>query len=205
MSSVYAISSLTCADDHTSYLCDANGKRISPGYLESPDVRLIRTNRIFDARGYFCVAFQQSACASNDFSQDNQSRSDRAGTVRGPHFQRPPFAQAKLVRVLHGSIFDVAVDLRRWSPSYGRHIAAELGSDGDEQLLVPAGFAHGFCTLEPDTLALYKVDQVSAAHDGRINWADPGLGTGPLPRQRRFCRTRIADCRSWSDLSSVFE
>jgi dTDP-4-dehydrorhamnose 3,5-epimerase len=99
------------------------------------------------------------------------------GTVRGLHFQRPPFAQAKLVRVLRGRIFDVAVDLRRSSPNFGKHIAIELSSEGNEQVLIPAGFAHGFCTLEPDTVVCYKVDQVySAAHDSGVNWADPELG-----------------------------
>jgi dTDP-4-dehydrorhamnose 3,5-epimerase len=114
---------------------------------------------------------------ANDFLQDNQSSSDRSGTVRGLHFQRPPFAQTKLVRVLRGRIFDVAVDLRPSSLSFGRHIASELSSEDNEQLLVPAGFAHGFCTLEPGTVVFYKVDQVySAAHDGGVNWADPALG-----------------------------
>src|SRR6267142_2128119 len=148
--------------------------------LAIPDVKLIRTPRFSDARGYFCETFQRADFAAegieNDFLQDNQSSSDRPGTVRGLHFQRPPFAQTRLVRVLRGSIFDVAVDLRRSSPSFGRHIAIELSSEGNEQLLVPVGFAHGFCTLEPDTVVFYKVDQVySAAHDGGVNWADPQL------------------------------
>jgi dTDP-4-dehydrorhamnose 3,5-epimerase len=149
--------------------------------LAIPDVKLIRTPRLGDARGYFCETFQRADFAAQglpcDFIQDNQSRSARSGTVRGLHFQRPPFAQAKLIRVLHGRILDVAVDLRRTSPSFGRHIAVELSGDGNDQLLVPAGFAHGFCTLEPDTVVFYKVDQIySAAHDGGINWADPALG-----------------------------
>jgi dTDP-4-dehydrorhamnose 3,5-epimerase len=138
--------------------------------LAIPDVKLIKTPRFSDARGYFCETFQRADFAAqgldNDFLQDNQSSSDRPGTVHGLHIQRPPFAQTKLVRVLRGSIFDVAVDLRRSSPSFGRHIAIELSSEGDEQVLIRAGFAHGFCTLEPDTVVFYKVDQVySAAHD----------------------------------------
>src|SRR3981081_3510372 len=149
--------------------------------LAIPDVKLIRTPRFSDARGYFCETFQRADFAAqglaNDFLQDNQSSSDRSGTVRGLHFQRPPFAQTKLVRVLRGSIFDVAVDLRRSSPSFGRPVAIKVSSEGNEQLLVPAGFAHGFCTLEPDTVVFYKVDQVySAAHDSGVNWADPQLG-----------------------------
>src|SRR5882757_4079216 len=130
--------------------CDSKGARMQLDVraLAIPDVKLIRTPRYADARGYFCETFQRADFAAHglgsDFLQDNQSSSDRPGTVRGLHFQRPPFAQTKLVRVLRGSIFDVAVDLRRSSPSFGRHIAVELSGEGNEQLLVPAGFAHGF-------------------------------------------------------------
>ncbi len=149
--------------------------------LDIPDVKLIRPPRISDARGHFCETFQRAAFArqglDHDFLQDNQSISWRSGTVRGLHFQRPPFAQAKLVRVLRGSIFDVAVDLRRSSPTFGKHVGIKLSGDSGDQLLLPAGFAHGFCTLEPDTVVFYKVDQVySADHDDGINWADPRLG-----------------------------
>ena len=170
-------------DDDSIRRIDGKGARMQLDVhsLAIPDVKLIRTPRFSDARGYFCETFQRADFAAqgldNDFLQDNQSSSDRPGTVRGLHFQRPPFAQTKLVRVLRGSIFDVAVDLRRSSPSFGRHIAIKLSSEGNEQLLIPAGFAHGFCTLEPDTVVFYKVDQVySAAHDGGVNWADPELG-----------------------------
>lgn len=161
---------------------DGKGGRPQPGVrsLAIPDVKLIRILRIADVRGYFCETFQRADFAGqgldHDFLQDNESSSRRPGTIRGLHFQRAPFAQAKLVRVLHGRIFDVAVDLRRSSPSFGRHIAVELSGEGNEELLIPAGFAHGFCTLEPDTVVFYKVDQLySAAHEGGINWADPGL------------------------------
>jgi dTDP-4-dehydrorhamnose 3,5-epimerase len=170
-------------DDDSIRRIDSKGARMQLDVhsLAIPDVKLIRTPRFSDARGYFCETFQRADFAAqglkNDFLQDNQSSSDRPGTVRGLHFQRPPFAQTKLVRVLRGSIFDVAVDLRRSSPSFGRHIAIKLSSEGNEQLLIPAGFAHGFCTLEPDTVVFYKVDQVySAAHDSGVNWADPELG-----------------------------
>jgi dTDP-4-dehydrorhamnose 3,5-epimerase len=123
------------------------------------------------------------------------------------HFQRPPFAQAKLVRVLHGSIFDVAVDLRRWSPSYGRHVAVELNSEGNEQVLIPAGFAHGFCTLEPDTVVLYKVDQVySAAHDGGINWADPSLGIDwPVAPPEAILSDKDRGLPILADIPSIFQ
>jgi dTDP-4-dehydrorhamnose 3,5-epimerase len=148
--------------------------------LAIPGVKLIRTKRFSDGRGYFCETFQRSAFAEQgilcDFLQDNQSCSDRIGTVRGLHFQRPPFAQTKLVRVLNGAIIDVAVDLRRSSPTFGKHVAIELDSESGEQLLVPSGFAHGFCTLQPQTVVFYKVDQVYApSHDSGINWADPAL------------------------------
>jgi dTDP-4-dehydrorhamnose 3,5-epimerase len=148
--------------------------------LAIPDVKLIRTPRFSDARGYFCETFQRANFAAqgldSDFLQDNQSRSDRSGTIRGLHFQRPPFAQAKLVRVLRGRVFDVGVDLRLSSPSFGRHVAVELSDESNEQLFIPAGFAHGFCTLEPDTVVFYKVDQpYSAAHDSGVQWADPRL------------------------------
>jgi dTDP-4-dehydrorhamnose 3,5-epimerase len=149
--------------------------------LEIPDVILIRTRRFSDARGYFCETYHRADFAAHglvyDFLQDNQSSSIRPGTVRGLHFQRPPFAQTKLVRVLHGRIFDVAVDLRHSSRTFGKHVGVELSSDDNTQLLIPRGFAHGFCTLEPDTVVFYKVDQVySAANDGGIYCADDRLG-----------------------------
>jgi dTDP-4-dehydrorhamnose 3,5-epimerase len=148
--------------------------------LAIPDVKLITTSRNSDARGYFRETFQRDAFArqgiDRDFIQDNESGSDRPGTVRGLHFQRPPFAQTKLVRVLLGRILDVAIDLRRSSRTFGQHVTAELRGGTDEQLLIPIGFAHGFCTLEPDTVVSYKVDQVySPSHDGGVNWADPRL------------------------------
>jgi dTDP-4-dehydrorhamnose 3,5-epimerase len=149
-------------------------------FLAIPDVKLIRTKRVCDGRGYFSETFRRFALADHgircDFLQDNESCSERVGTVRGLHFQRPPFAQTKLIRVLSGAIFDVAVDLRPLSPTFGKHVAIELDSESGEQLLVPSGFAHGFCTLQPRTVVFYKVDQVYApSHDGGVYWADPEL------------------------------
>ena len=151
---------------------------VSP--LSIPAVKLIRTTRFSDQRGYFAETYVHRDFAAagliNDFIQDNQSASIAKGTVRGLHFQTSPFAQAKLIRVLRGKILDVAVDLRRSSSSYGKHIAVELDAKAGDQLLVPAGFAHGFCTLEDHTEVFYKVDAVySPAHDCGVNWADPAL------------------------------
>ena len=201
------------ADDRTLPRIDSKGMRMQLDVrcLVIPDVKLIRTPRFSDARGYFCETFQRADFIAqglaNDFLQDNQSSSDRSGTVRGLHFQRPPFAQTKLVRVLRGSIFDVAVDLRRSSPSFGRHIAIKLSSEGNEQLLVPAGFAHGFCTLEPDTVVFYKVDQVySAAHDGGVNWADSRLGIEwPAASAEAILSEKDRGLPMLADLPLVFE
>lgn len=156
--------------------------------LELEGVMLFRPKKFIDARGYFIETFNTrsfaEAGAEGVFVQDNQSLTLKAGTIRGLHFQRPPEAQAKLVRVLRGSIFDVAVDLRCGSPSYGRWCAATLTGDGGEQLFVPRGFAHGFCTLEPDTEVAYKVDSFYApSWDAGLRWDDPDLAI-PWPVQR---------------------
>jgi dTDP-4-dehydrorhamnose 3,5-epimerase len=144
------------------------------------DVRIIVPKRHGDARGYFCETWSRGAMAAAgldlDFVQDNQSLSATPGTLRGLHFQTPPFAQSKLVRVLRGAILDVAVDLRRSSTSYGRHVAVELSAENGRQLLVPKGFAHGFVTLVPDTEVFYKVDAPYAPdHDSGVRWDDPDL------------------------------
>lgn len=143
-------------------------------------VVVLSPKRFDDPRGFFSEVYNKrryaEAGVTSDFIQDNHSRSGPVGTVRGLHFQRPPFAQAKLVRVLKGAILDVAVDLRRGSPTFGQHVAVELSASAWNQLFVPAGFAHGFCTLEPDTEVFYKVDAYySAEHDGGILWNDPAL------------------------------
>ena len=149
--------------------------------LSLPGVKLVRSSRISDPRGYFAETFVHrdfaTAGINNQFIQDNQSLSSAVGTIRGLHFQAHPFAQAKLIRVLRGKIFDVVVDLRRSSSSYGRHLAIELDAETGDQLFVPTGFAHGCCTLEPNTELFYKVDALySADHDRGVNWADPVLG-----------------------------
>jgi dTDP-4-dehydrorhamnose 3,5-epimerase len=149
--------------------------------LAIPDVKLVTPRRFVDPRGFFAETFSRRRFAeaglTADFVQDNHSLSRPAGTVRGLHFQRPPFAQAKLVRVLRGAILDVAVDIRPHAPSYGRHVAAELSAENGAMILVPEGFAHGFCTLQPDTEVLYKVNRDYAPqHEGGILWNDPALG-----------------------------
>ena len=149
--------------------------------LSLPDVKLIRTKRIADTRGYFAESYVRrdftAAGIADEFVQDNQSFSSSAGTVRGLHFQISPFAQAKLVRVLRGKILDVVVDLRRASATFGKHVTVDLSADNGDQLFVPIGFAHGFCTLVADTEVFYKVNNVySSAHDRGLNWADPTLG-----------------------------
>lgn len=109
--------------------------------------------------------------------QDNQSYSKRTGTLRGLHFQTPPAEQAKLISVLRGRIFDVAVDVRRNSPTFGKHVSAELSAESGLQLYIPAGFAHGFLTLENDVMVNYKVSELYApAHEGGIRWNDPDVG-----------------------------
>lgn len=144
-------------------------------------VKLIAPRRIADGRGFFSEVYGVRAFAEagidTPFVQDNHSLSVRAGTVRGLHFQSPPHAQAKLVRVTRGRVLDVAVDLRRSSVAYGRHVAAELSADNWRQLFIPAGFAHGFCTLEPDTEIVYKVSAPYAAtNDLGLAFDDPALG-----------------------------
>jgi dTDP-4-dehydrorhamnose 3,5-epimerase len=134
-----------------------------------------------DDRGYFSEIFRQSifddAAGPVAFVQENESLSARTGTVRGLHFQLHPFAQGKLVRCLAGAIFDVAVDLRAGSPDKGRWVAATLTAERGNQLWIPAGFAHGFCTLLPGTRVCYKVSAYySAEHDRGVAWDDPDIG-----------------------------
>lgn len=134
-----------------------------------------------DDRGWFCEAFKASELVKNgvaaSFVQDNRAFSREAGTVRGLHFQLAPHAQGKLVSVLRGAILDVAVDLRRASPSFGRHVAVRLDAESGAQLYVPEGFGHGYCTLEPDTEVFYKVTSPYAPQaDRAVFWADEAIG-----------------------------
>ena len=157
--------------------------------LSIPDVKVLIPERFGDPRGSFSEVYSRRALAAAgvdiEFVQDNHSSSRRRGTVRGLHFQAPPRAQDKLVRVVRGSVFDVAVDLRRSSPTCGRHVSAVLSAEAWNQLLVPAGFAHGFMTLEPDTEVVYKVsDYYAPDHDRGLLWNDPALGIRwPIPER----------------------
>ena len=141
----------------------------------------IRTRRFEDERGFFSeiwnLARWTEAGIATQFVQDNHSWSNQEGVMRGLHFQAPPMAQAKLVRVSRGAAFDVAVDIRPGSPSYGKWVSAILSAERWNQLLVPEGFAHGFLTLEPDTEVQYKTSApYSAEHDRAIRFDDPDIG-----------------------------
>jgi dTDP-4-dehydrorhamnose 3,5-epimerase len=144
-------------------------------------VLIITPDKFGDERGFFSETYNAPALEAHgvryNFTQDNHSFSATPGTLRGLHFQSPPTAQTKLVRVTRGAVLDVAVDIRTGSPTYGQHVAVELSAKNWKQLLVPAGFAHGFCTIEPDTEFLYKVDAPYSPDDeGGLRWNDPDLG-----------------------------
>jgi dTDP-4-dehydrorhamnose 3,5-epimerase len=144
-------------------------------------VKIITPKRFGDHRGFFSEAYSRKAWRDAgldyEFVQDNHSYSAELGVIRGLHFQTAPYGQDKLVRVARGRVLDVAVDLRRGSSTYGRHVAVELSAANWRQLLVPIGFAHGFCTLEPDCEVLYKVSNIySPAHDRGLAFDDPALG-----------------------------
>ena len=144
------------------------------------DVIEVIPDRHGDARGFFSEVFNKDAWAVGGidvpFVQDNHSYSQAAGVLRGMHFQTPPFAQAKLVRVTRGAVFDVAVDIRFGSPSFGKWVGVELTAERGNQLFVPAGFAHGFVTLTPDVEFLYKVSELySKPNDRSIRFDDPSI------------------------------
>ena len=177
--------------------------------LAIPEVVEITPPKLGDHRGFFSEVFKRPAFEAEgiaiDWMQDNQSFSAEAGTVRGLHFQVPPFAQAKLIRVLRGAIFDVAVDIRQGSPTYGQWVSAELSTEKWNQLLIPAGFAHGFMTLTPDVEVLYKVSApYSRESEGAIRWDDPDLGIAwPRPGDAILSeKDAVAPC--FKDFDSPF-
>lgn len=167
-----------------------------------PAVKVITPKKHGDHRGFFSEVYKYSEMVSAGielvFVQDNHSMSAQVGTLRGLHFQSPPFAQDKLVRVARGRILDVAVDIRASSPTFGKHVAVELSAENWKQLLVPVGFAHGFVTLEPDTEVLYKVSAPYAPQNDHglafddetlgIDWRFPSSGLVLSDKDRRHPR-----------------
>jgi dTDP-4-dehydrorhamnose 3,5-epimerase len=146
-----------------------------------PDVKVLVPKKFGDHRGFFSETYSRKAFEAlgirAEFVQDNHSLSAEAGVVRGLHFQLPPAAQDKLLRVVRGAILDVAVDVRRSSATFGRHVAEVLSADNWRQIYIPAGFAHGFRTLEPNTEVIYKVTSFySPEHDRGVRWNDPAIG-----------------------------
>src|SRR5882724_2645355 len=147
---------------------------------EIPDVRILIPKKHGDHRGFFSEVYSRKALAdagiSSEFVQDNHSMSSQQSVLRGLHYQIAPMAQDKLIRVVRGAILDVAVDIRKSSPTFGRYVKVVLTSENWQQVFVPIGFAHGFVTLEPNTEVLYKVSKdYSPAHERGIRWDDPSL------------------------------
>lgn len=175
-----------------------------------PEVLLVTPKKHGDHRGFFSETFRADALAAYGadapFVQDNHSFSAARGVVRGLHFQADPFAQAKLVRVVTGAVLDVVVDIRRGSPTYGRHVAVELSADNWMQILVPVGFAHGFCTLVENTTVLYKVTApYTPAAEGGLAWNDPALGLAwPITEAEATLSERDKHWPGWADFQSPF-
>ncbi len=177
--------------------------------LAIPEVILLTPPKFGDNRGFFSETFKlrEFAAAGVDqpFVQDNQSLSATPGTLRGLHCQVAPHIQGKLVRVLRGAIWDVAVDIRQGSPTYGRHVGATLSVENWSQLWVPGGFLHGFVTLEPDTEVLYKVTGAYDRPSERgVIWNDPALGiewpvppTGVVLSDKDKVLPALAECEAW--------
>ena len=174
------------------------------------EVKIMSLKKNEDSRGFLSEVYTRRVFEAEgnkfDFVQDNHSFSAQKGTVRGLHFQTPPVAQHKLVRVVRGSVFDVVVDLRRSSFSYGRHVSVVLSVTAWNQVLVPIGFAHGFMTLEDDTEVIYKVsDYYSPDHDKGLLWNDPALGIQwPLPTKEALLSGRDRAQPRLAELESPF-
>ena len=170
----------------------------------------IRPERYSDERGFFSETWNEDewrkAGITLKFVQDNHSLSRSAGVLRGLHFQRPPEAQDKLVRVSRGSVFDVVVDIRRASPTYGRWAGVTLSSEAWNQLLIPQGFAHGFVTLEPDTEVQYKVTApYSPQHELCVRFDDPAIGVDwPIPADRLTLSDKDRSAPLLADLDTGF-
>ena len=175
-----------------------------------PGVLVLRPRRFQDDRGWFSESWSsrqmEAAGLMLDWVQDNHSHSVETGTVRGLHYQAPPMAQTKLVRVARGAVLDVAVDVRKGSPTYAKWVAEELSEDNGAQLLVPKGFLHGFVTLRPGTDVLYKVDAFySGEHDGAVRFDDPDLGVDwGIEPSRAVLSDKDAKAPQFGDWDSPF-
>jgi dTDP-4-dehydrorhamnose 3,5-epimerase len=177
--------------------------------LTIPEVLLITPRRFADARGFVSETFKRGRLTergiSLDFVQDNDSFSRERGTIRGLHAQHGASVQGKLIRVVKGAIWDVAVDARHGSPTFGRHAGAELTAENGRQLWIPPGFLHGFCTLAPNTLAIYKMTaEYDPAHECGALWNDPDLAipwpidpTHAVLSDKDRIRPRLAECPVW--------
>lgn len=160
-------------------------------------VKIIEPRVFNDSRGYFFESFSQrefdEKVAKVVFVQDNESKST-AGVVRGLHFQRPPYTQAKLVRVVKGKVLDVAVDIRKGSPTYGKYVAVELSEENKRQFFIPKGFAHGFAVLSDEAVFQYKCDEFYAPEsEGAIAWDDPDIGIDwQVPQEDRILSEKDA-------------
>jgi dTDP-4-dehydrorhamnose 3,5-epimerase len=196
--------------DENLRLVGRSGNLTAWGFAAIRAPMLVEARRFADPRGVFSETYSRRDFAAlglaDEFVQDNWSLSERVGTVRGLHFQRRPHAQAKLVRVLRGRILDVAVDIRRSSPTFGEHVAVELAAGDGRMLFVPVGFAHGFCTLEPMTEVAYKVTADYAPEsDAGIAWDDPALGIGwPVAPEDALVSQKDALLPPLGDLPAVF-
>jgi dTDP-4-dehydrorhamnose 3,5-epimerase len=176
--------------------------------LEIPEVVLIRGARHGDSRGWFTETYKRSEFARHgideNFKQDNESFSSRRGTLRGLHYQRPPYAQGKLVRCLAGAIYDVAVDARRGSPTVGRHVAIELRPGDGTILWIPSGFAHGYLTLEPDTHVSYKTTaEYDPLSESGIRWDDKTIAI-QWPLSQPIVSDKDATLPTWQSSTSPF-
>lgn len=170
----------------------------------------VLTPKVFnDNRGYFFEAWQKSDFEAHvgkvDFIQDNESKSSY-GVLRGLHYQKGEFSQAKLVRVIKGKVLDVAVDLRKSSPTFGKHVMVELSEDNKRQLFIPRGFAHGFLVLSPEAIFTYKVDNIYApAHEASIRWNDPQIGINwPIDQKNVVTSPKDLEGKKFKD-ADVFD
>ena len=178
--------------------------------LEIPEIKLFRAKRRQDLRGYVVPTYNRAYFASlgidTGFVHENHCFSRRRGTIRGFHYQLPPYGQAKLIRVARGRILDVNVDLRKGSPTFGQHVRAELAPDDWNQVLVPVGFAHCYCALEDDTEVIFKLGcQFAPSHAVGLAWNDPDLGIEwPVSEDNAIVLERDLDRPRFLQLTEFF-